>query len=182
MNRKITAAVAFDTPERRARVDEAAKKLGFEVRWVKDRQVAEEDVRDCEIFFGMLPPALLREARSLKWLQCSFAGIDRYADPSLYAGNVTVTNASGAYGITISEHMIVTLLMLMRRMPEQFIAGGKFYKTAKIHDRNTMTHETDYAEIMRNKQIRNSPCLLNFLQKFQYLRRDCYIQSRCRFI
>lgn len=118
MNRKITAAVAFDTPERRARVDEAAKKLGFEVRWVKDRQVAEEDVRDCEIFFGMLPPALLREARSLKWLQCSFAGIDRYADPSLYAGNVTVTNASGAYGITISEHMIVTLLMLMRRMPE----------------------------------------------------------------
>ena len=118
MNRKITAAVAFDTPERRVRIDASAQKLGFEVRWVENGKVTAEDVQDCEIFFGMLPPELLRQAKSLKWLQCSFAGVDRYADQAQYAENIAITNASGAYGITISEHMVVTLLMLMRRMPE----------------------------------------------------------------
>lgn len=118
MNRKITAAVAFDTPERRVRIDASAQKLGFEVRWVEKGKVTAEDVQDCEIFFGMLPPELLRQAKSLKWLQCSFAGVDRYADQAQYAENIAITNASGAYGITISEHMVVTLLMLMRRMPE----------------------------------------------------------------
>lgn len=118
MNRKITAAVAFDTPERRVRIDASAQKLGFEVHWVENGKVTAEDVQDCEIFFGMLPPELLRQAKSLKWLQCSFAGVDRYADQAQYAENIAITNASGAYGITISEHMVVTLLMLMRRMPE----------------------------------------------------------------
>ncbi len=118
MNRKITAAVAFDTPERRVRIDASAQKLGFEVHWVENGKVTTEDVQDCEIFFGMLPPELLRQAKSLKWLQCSFAGVDRYADQAQYAENIAITNASGAYGITISEHMVVTLLMLMRRMPE----------------------------------------------------------------
>lgn len=118
MNRKITAAVAFDTPERRVRIDASAQKLGFEVYWVENGKVTAEDVQDCEIFFGMLPPELLRQAKSLKWLQCSFAGVDRYADQAQYAENIAITNASGAYGITISEHMVVTLLMLMRRMPE----------------------------------------------------------------
>ncbi|HIU42977.1 MAG TPA: D-2-hydroxyacid dehydrogenase [Candidatus Ventrousia excrementavium] len=118
MNRKITAAVAFDTPERRVRIDASAQKLGFEVHWVENGKVTAEDVQDCEIFFGMLPPELLRQAKSLKWLQCSFAGVDCYADQAQYAENIAITNASGAYGITISEHMVVTLLMLMRRMPE----------------------------------------------------------------
>lgn len=57
----------------------------------------------------------------------------------------------------------------MRRMPEQFVAGGKFYKTAKIHDRNTMTHETDYAEIMRNKQIAKPPFILHVPEQIQHL-------------
>lgn len=54
-------------------------------------------------------------------------------------------------------------------MPEQFVAGGKFYKTAKIHDRNTMTHETDYAEIMRNKQIAKPPFILHVPEQIQHL-------------
>ena len=60
MNRKITAAVAFDTPERRVRIDASAQKLGFEVHWVENGKVTAEDVQDCEIFFGMLPPELLQ--------------------------------------------------------------------------------------------------------------------------
>ena len=65
MNRKITAAVAFDTPERRVRIDASAQKLGFEVRWVENGKVTAEDVQDCEIFFGMLPPDQGEKLRAL---------------------------------------------------------------------------------------------------------------------
>lgn len=127
MNRKITAALSFDTSRHRARVEAAAQKLGFDVHWVENGKATADDVRDCEVFFGTLKPQLLREAVNLKWMQCSFAGIDRYTDPSLYAGKVEITNASGAYGITISEHMLAVLLMLMRRMPE-------YYEMQKKHE------------------------------------------------
>ncbi len=119
MDRTITVALPFLNDARRARIGGAAEKRGFSVRWIDDyKAVKAEDVHSCEVFFGMLPRELLREAKNLRWMQCSFAGVDRYTDPSLYAGDVVMTNASGAYGITISEHMVVTLLMLMRRMPE----------------------------------------------------------------
>lgn len=119
VERILTVALPFLTEKRRERIGAAAEKHGFSVRWVNDYQkVTADDVRDCEAFFGMLPAELLRQAPALRWMQCSFAGVDRYTDRSLYAGDVVLTNASGAYGITISEHMLVTLLMLMRRMPE----------------------------------------------------------------
>ena len=45
--------------------------------------------------------------------------MDRYSRPGVFArSDAVLTNASGAYGITIAEHMICVLLMMMRRMPE----------------------------------------------------------------
>ena len=64
---------------------------------------------------------IVNNAKNLKWMQASFAGVDKYVDlENLKNGNIILTNASGAYGITISEHMIAVLLMLMRRMPEYY--------------------------------------------------------------
>ena len=45
--------------------------------------------------------------------------MEQYLGEYLYANpGVILTNSAGAYGITISEHIIMTLLMLLRRMPE----------------------------------------------------------------
>lgn len=119
MQKKITVAVPFMNEKREKAIVQAAEKLGFSVSIIPDGQkVGPQDVSDSEIIFGMVPRGVLKDAGALRWMQCSFAGVDAYCDRSLYTHPITLTNASGAYGITISEHMVVTLLMLMRRMPE----------------------------------------------------------------
>ena len=55
----------------------------------------------------------------LKWYCCGFAGVDQLSDDSLYASpDVVLSNSSGAYGLTISEHILMVTLMLLRQMPE----------------------------------------------------------------
>ncbi|MEI3361287.1 MAG: NAD(P)-dependent oxidoreductase [Oscillospiraceae bacterium] len=66
------------------------------------------------------PPELLRRApNTLRWYCCSNAGVDLYcADPTLFANPDCMLTNSNAYGVTISEHVIMVTLMLLRRMPE----------------------------------------------------------------
>jgi phosphoglycerate dehydrogenase-like enzyme len=40
-------------------------------------------------------------------------------------GDVLLSNSSGAYGLAISEHIIMVTLLLMRRMPEYFKAAAE---------------------------------------------------------
>ena len=45
--------------------------------------------------------------------------MEQYLAEYLYPNpGVILTNSAGAYGITISEHILMTMLMLMRRIPE----------------------------------------------------------------
>lgn len=118
MNRTIGIHISFPSGDRNERIRQAAERLGFTVRFF-DEVPAASDIADCEVLFGMFPPQLLKDAKALRWMQCSFAGVDRYTVGGIfYNDQVALTNAAGAYGITISEHMICTLLMMMRRMPE----------------------------------------------------------------
>ena len=56
---------------------------------------------------------------NVKWVHSAFAGIDAYAASGLFDdGKIILTNGSGAYGLTISEHIIMVSLMLLRRMPD----------------------------------------------------------------
>ena len=118
MSRTIGINISFLRDDRNKLIRCTAEQLGFEPRFFNGVPEA-KDIADCEVLFGMFPPHLLKEAKSLRWMQCSFAGVDRYTGDHLFADDsVILTNAAGAYGITISEHMICTLLMMMRRMPE----------------------------------------------------------------
>ena len=73
-------------------------------------------------------PELVKNAPGLKWFASYFAGVDPLMVPGILPENVLLTNGSGAYGITIAEHMIMVSLMLMRRMPEyqQFVENREF--------------------------------------------------------
>lgn len=78
-------------------------------------------IGQCEILYGYIPPEKLRQAASLRWLACASSGVEQYLGEYLYAApGVILTNSAGAYGITISEHIITTLLMLLRRIPEYY--------------------------------------------------------------
>lgn len=119
MARVIGINVPFMNEAREQRVRAAAAKLGFEIRLYNDEQARQEGLGDCEVLFGMFPVETLKDAHVLCWFHCSFAGVDRFLSDSVYPHEgVVLTNSSGAYGIAISEHLVCTLLMLLRRMPE----------------------------------------------------------------
>ena len=119
MSKTIAIHISFYNDHWEKVISEGIQKLGYQPRFLNQEDVSLEDIQDCEILFGMFPPELLAQCPKLRWLQCSFAGVDKYTKPGTFTGpEVVLTNASGAYGITIAEHMICVLLMMMRRMPE----------------------------------------------------------------
>ena len=75
-------------------------------------------IGDLEVILGGVPanPALFGRAKKLKWLQSSSAGVEDYVDLVKARGGVVLTNASGAYGLGISEYLIAYLLVILKKL------------------------------------------------------------------
>ena len=117
--KKIAVMEDFLTPEHRKRVLAAAEKHGFAVDFYGRGKAPAEGLDQYEIIYGWCEPGDLKRATALKWYCCGFAGVDLLSDDGLYANpDVMLSNSSGAYGLTISEHILMVTLMLLRRMPE----------------------------------------------------------------
>lgn len=72
---------------------------------------------EAEVILGNVKlPGQLKEAKALKWLQLNNAGTEGYCEEGVLPENVLLTNATGAYGLAISEHMIGCLLMLNKKL------------------------------------------------------------------
>lgn len=120
MSRIIGVQVASLTDEREKRLRKAAEELGFSIKLLpKGSGYEPSELSDCEILFGGFSASELKHAAYLKWFATSNAGINNYVSDDIYPHEgVILTNSSGAYGVAISEHLLVTALMLLRRMPE----------------------------------------------------------------
>ena len=68
-----------------------------------------------DVIIGALSPAELQPAKNLKWYHLVWAGSDRYKPADFPAGTL-FTNGSGAYGVTIAEHMMACILALYRQL------------------------------------------------------------------
>ena len=80
--------------------------------------VTEEEIAQAEIIFGNPSPALLSKAGALKWIQLSSAGADAYAKEGVLPADTFLTNCTGAYGTSVSEHMLAVTFALIRHLPE----------------------------------------------------------------
>ena len=120
--KEIVLMDAAFTPEMVAELREMAEARGYRLTELDfGGDYPPDRLRDCEILCGHCPEVLLKEAASLRWLQLTSAGVDRMTDRSLYPhDHVTVTNATGVFGVSIAEHMLMGTLMLLRRMPVYF--------------------------------------------------------------
>ena len=76
-----------------------------------DGQIAAAD-----IILGNLPPQRLAQAAHLEWLQLNSSGADAYAKPGVLPAGAKLTNATGAYGLAISEHMIGQTFYLKKKL------------------------------------------------------------------
>jgi len=110
---KVTVAMSI-TDEQLQQIKSAAPDWEYEKRF--SRGLHREDLLDSDIVIGTVSTAILHDLPKLKFLQLDFAGSDNYAAlPIFHEDNAPIlANASGAFGVTISEHMIACILTLIR--------------------------------------------------------------------
>ena len=77
-----------------------------------------DDLPDTDIFVGYsLRPEQFLQARKLRWIHSTAAGVAQLMYPELRASNVVVTNASGVHSIPMAEHILGTLVAVARHFP-----------------------------------------------------------------
>lgn len=109
------------TEEQKQKIREIADKHGCTTCFVTDLEDAKAEAADADIMFGS-NPAPLHEARNLKWFCTHWAGVNHYLTEGVLPNeSCHLSNSAGAYGVTISEHIIMTSLIMMR----QFVSYEK---------------------------------------------------------
>lgn len=78
--------------------------------------ITQEDVDWAQVILGNVPAAMLHGSPALEWLQTNSAGVEAYIQPGVLAGDTLLTNATGAYGLAIAEHMLGMLLELFKKL------------------------------------------------------------------
>lgn len=84
-------------------------------RYVEKGKVTKEDVERAHVMIGNLPADMVKNAKNLEWYQLNSAGADPYIRPGVLPEGAVLTNATGAYGLAVSEHMIALVFDLIRR-------------------------------------------------------------------
>ena len=101
-----------------ARIRETAESRGFTCRIFEHTSESLPFLENAEVILSN-DPALSRNAPNLRWICSTFAGADAFMAPDAFANPAALlSNSSGAYGLTISEHVIMVLLEILRRQPE----------------------------------------------------------------
>ena len=99
--------------EQKEAFQKAAPDCSFE--FTTAANITEEMVADKEIILGNIPLELVPFAKKLEWLQLNNAGTDGFCDGILPEGCI-LTNATGTYGLAISEHVVGMLLAIIKKL------------------------------------------------------------------
>ncbi len=89
--------------------------------FTKPKTIQKEQVDKATIIIGNVSPKLIEGSQNLKWLQLNSAGTDGYLDEGVLPKGAILTNATGAYGLAISEYMIGTLLLMMKKLDRYLV-------------------------------------------------------------
>ena len=114
---KLAIRDYFFNETHKAKINAVAEKYGVIVDYFGDDPIPADKLGDYEILYGRPTADELRGMTKLKWLATTIAGVEVYCKKDIYCNDVVLTNSSGAYGLTISEHLIMVTLMLLRKMP-----------------------------------------------------------------
>ncbi len=120
LNRKLVVLGTWLPEKHVDKIRQLAKKKGFISAFYRDEEEAREQgfIDEAEVIFGHARETAALSDK-LRWLCLPSAGVDIFLRPGgLRSDEIILTNSSGAYGATLSEHMVMQTLMLLRRMPE----------------------------------------------------------------
>lgn len=88
----------------------------FEFRFNALDDVHAEDVLWADVVLGNAPVSMISQNKHIEWFQSNSAGPDAYLKPGVLPENCMVTNATGAYGLAISEWMLAMWLGIQKDM------------------------------------------------------------------
>jgi D-2-hydroxyacid dehydrogenase (NADP+) len=78
-----------------------------------------EELPDTDIFIGYsLRAQQLGDAKKLKWIHSTAAGVAQLMYPELRDSGILVTNPSGIFSVPMAEHVMGLLLALARNFPD----------------------------------------------------------------
>ena len=71
---------------------------------------------EAEIIIGNVSPKVVGRLEHLKWMQLFSAGANAYTEANTFPEKAVLTNATGAYGLAISEYMLGMTLALQKKL------------------------------------------------------------------
>ena len=119
MSRELCVYLDFLTPAQRQSICDTARETGFTPHFFSTDQFdqALAALERCEVLFAHSPALFFAAPDTLRWYCCAFAGVDPYCKgEGLAAHPQCLLTNSNVYGVTVSEHIVMVTLMLLRRM------------------------------------------------------------------
>ncbi len=114
MERKILVVMPADEGHRR---ELEASAPGAVFKYTSFGEVTEDMVHDANVIIGNVKPAWLAGCEHLELMQLNSAGTDGYTADGVVPESAVLCNATGGYGIAISEHMVAAAFSLLKRLP-----------------------------------------------------------------
>lgn len=93
---------------------------GCEFHYSTPKTVTQEDVDAANIIIGNVSTEMAGKAAKLEWLQLNSAGADTYCKPGALKPGALLTNATGAYGLAISEYMVGVSFMMQNHLAQYY--------------------------------------------------------------
>lgn len=119
MNIAVVNSFMNDTHREKIRAAAAAHQMN--VAFYTSIDEALPHMADVDIIYAAATNGghkLAQAAPHLKWFCSVSAGVDPILRAGVLPESCLVSNSSGAYGVTIAEHLVMVTLMLLRRYPE----------------------------------------------------------------
>lgn len=118
MPRNLLVVLPVLTLSLREEIQAMADQKGFAVRFCENDQQAAPYLRDAEVILGQ-SACLSQNAPNLRWICSPSAGVNQFLPENAFLNpSALLTNSSGAYGVTIAEHIVMVTLEMMRRQME----------------------------------------------------------------
>lgn len=84
--------------------------------YCSDDDLTKEIVHKANAIIGNPPHHLLKGCTKLEWIQLASSGTDGYLEKGLLPPSTILTNAAGAYGLAVAEHLFALLLFLLKKL------------------------------------------------------------------
>ena len=118
MSHKLVVSIRNITEEQWSSIQQTAAAYGWTAEFYADEDEATRAAKDAEVVFADSPKFVIG-SDTVRWITSPSAGVNHFTGSDAFrAKGIMLSNSSGAYGVTISEHIIMAALTMMRFIPE----------------------------------------------------------------